>query len=373
MMAAPPRASSMGILGRLALWAAAALLACTCATGRDPPKLTAMATVQVAGAYLFGTGEQGCNIPQGAACETNQTFDPSQPTATVDLKPFAIDVHEVTIEQYGHCDAMEQCSKPAGDNGPSGIPDYYTNSRYDRYPVVMVRHKQAEEYCKFAGKRLPTEFEWEVAAGGAAKTVGEKRIYPWAEPGFQPALKKCDKDVNIAQCNGGLQLTKPVESSVDDVVVIGGVKVFDLAGNVAEYTSSDSVKQLTCDLANPDNPYTCEGCKSCLQIKAKAECASQCQPCKCGAGSTEKSKPNCYQPCETPICARRLADSAPLPGYPLGKNFAQHRVVRGGSYYNHSGSADKMACDGRFDNRSQAVEPTGNPQTHWGFRCAKSL
>ncbi len=359
--------------GFLALLSVFAVTAATCATGKDPPKLTAMANVNVSGTFVFGTGEQGCNIPQGSACDANKTFDPGQPTATVDLKPFAIDVHEVTVEQYRFCVAMDQCSLPAGDNGPSSIGDYYTNARYDRYPVVMVRHKQAEEYCKFAGKRLPTEFEWEIVAGGPAKSVGEKRIYPWTKPGFQPGLASCDKDVNIARCNGGLQLTRTVASSLDDFVLVDGVKVFDIAGNVAEFTSSDSVKQLTCDWDNPNNPYTCQDCKTCLQTKVKDECTGGCQPCLCGANSTPNSKPNCYDPCENPICPQRLPGSTPIPGYYLGKNFEQLRVVRGGSYYNHSNSNDKMSCDGRSDNRSQAVAPTGDPQTHWGFRCAKSL
>ncbi len=359
--------------GMLAALTVVLCAASTCATGKEPPALTAMAKVNVSGTYVFGTGEQGCNIPQLAACDAKQTFDPGQPTATVDLKPFAIDVHEVTVAQYQYCVAMEECSLPAGDNGPAGVAEYYTLDKYLQHPVIMVRHKQAEEYCKFAGKRLPTEFEWEIVAGGPAKTVAEKRIYPWAKPGYHPALTTCEKHVNIARCNAGTLLTRAVEASLDDVVVVDGVKVYDLAGNVAEYTASDAVKQLTCDLANPDNPYECQSCSACLLNKGKAECASVCQPCKCGAKSAADGKPNCYQPCESPVCARRLAGSPPIVGYYTGKNFEQLRVVRGGSYSSHNNTADKMSCDGRADNRAQTAAPTGDPQPHVGFRCARSL
>ncbi|MSQ81623.1 MAG: formylglycine-generating enzyme family protein [Myxococcales bacterium] len=375
---APPVAGPSVSLDRAAtcaLMLGALLTLTTCATGKEPPALTKMANLAVAGTFVFGVGEQGCRIPRTKAdCDKNVQFDPGQPTATVEIKPFAIDVHEVTNEQYRFCVEMEKCSLPPGDNGPSGIGDYFTNARYNTYPVVAVRLKQAEEYCNFAGKRLPTEFEWEMAAGGAVKTVAEKRIYPWAKPGFQGPLSQCDKDVNIAKCNGGTQLTRPVQVSTADVVLIGGTSVYDLFGNVAEFTISDAKQQLTCDWENPVNPYGCQDCGPCLlTTRSKGECEKVCLQCVCGANSQPSAKPNCYQPCDNPICPRRLGNATPLVGYHTGKNFEQLRVVRGGSFYNHSNKDDKMSCDGRADNRAQTVGPTGDPQYHYGFRCVKAL
>ncbi len=369
----------MSELGRLAqsrsvaacLWCAVCALLTTCATGLEPPALTAMAVLPNAGKFVFGSGELGCRVPQTPdACQKDTLFDPQEPSAVVAVKPFAIDVHEVTNEQYRFCVAMDKCSLPAGDNGPAGIADYYTNSKYDKFPVVMVRWTQAVQYCEFASKRLPTEFEWEYVAGGPAQTLTEKRIYPWAVPGFQPPLKKCDKDANIARCNSGNLKTRPVKGSLDDIVDVGGTKVYDLGGNVSEFTSSDFVDKVTCDATQP---YECEACGKCLLNKSKTECENDCKPCKCGNDSTESKKPNCYAPCENPICPKRLTTAVPLDGSYTSKNFQQKRIVRGGSYFNHNGADSVMDCDGRSDTRKQTTSPIGDPQYHYGFRCAKSL
>ena len=358
------RTLSLAFVGMLAVLT-------TCATGLEPPTLTATAPLPKVVPFVFGLGEMGCKMPFGKEqCAANAIFDPQEPTATVVLKPFAIDVHEVTNEQYRYCVAQEKCSLPAGDNGPSGVGDYFTNSKYDKFPVVMVRWTQAVEYCKFAGKRLPTEFEWEYVAGGPAQSVMEKRVFPWAPPGPLPPLDKCDKDANIARCNSGNQVSRAVMASADDFVDIGGIKVFDLVGNVAEFTASDFDDRVTCDAAQPN---TCAACGTCLYQGKGVDCTSICTPCICGDNSTPSAKPNCYQPCQNPVCPRRLAGSTPLDGSYTGKNFQQKRMVRGGSYFNFSGAAASMDCDGRSDTRKQNISPTGDPQTHYGFRCAKDL
>lgn len=355
--------------------AALAVVLAACATGVTPPSPTPMASLSPAGPFLFGMGELGCNVPQSAAaCDKDDKFEPGAPTALVSVPPFAIDVHEVTNEQYRYCVAMERCSLPAGDNGPAGISDYHTNAIYNNHPVVMVRWGQAAEYCRFLGRRLPTEFEWELAAGGQASTVDGKKVYPWATPGYQAPLADgaCDKNVNIARCNSGLKSTRPVMTSKDDVTVVGGVAIHDLVGNVSELTASDWVENLGCDA---NQPYDCQDCKACL-LKAKTaedKKACGCLTCVCGNDSTPQSKPNCYQPCQNPTCAKPLAGAPPLSGAYTGKNLAARRMVRGGSFYDYGNNEKKLRCDGRSDTRSLFAEPTGDPLTHLGFRCARSL
>lgn len=366
------KTANHGTRGLLSCALALAVLAAGCAEGLPPPAATPMVEFKDTAPFAFGMGELGCGIPQDKdACEKQNDFSPGEPSIMVQLKPFALDAHEVTVEQYRYCQEMGECSLPAGDNGPPGIVDfYYTNHKYDKFPVILVRWSQAVEYCRFVGKRLPTEFEWERAAGGPSKVPSEKRVFPWMSApnqlGFQPELKDCKgANVNLKACNGGAAMTREVMTSDDDVVTEAGGKLYDLAGNVGEYTASDYVDQVTCDASQP---YACQDCLKCLETKSQAACSSVCLDCVCGDGSSSANKPNCYMPCQTPICAKAKPGSAPLPGWYTGKNTAAKRVVRGGSF-----AEAPHACDGRSDTRLQVIKPTDQPLLSVGFRCAKEL
>ena len=218
------------------------LVASGCATGKPAPATTPMAKVTDGLTFQFGMGGQGCGIPQTAtACTADHKFDPGEPAVMVKVKPFAIDVHEVTVEQYRYCQEFGVCSLPAGDNGPSGVPDYYTNKTYNNRPAVLVTWYQAEQFCEFMGKRLPTEFEWERVAGGPAQSTADKRLYSFVDKlGPDAAIPSpCQKNVNIQGCNSGLTDTRDVMSSTDDVVSVGSSQVWDVSGNVSEWTASD--------------------------------------------------------------------------------------------------------------------------------------
>jgi formylglycine-generating enzyme required for sulfatase activity len=141
-------------------------------------------------------------------------------SAVITVADFEIDVTEVTVAAYATCVEAGKCTEPQAREA------YHlcNSKRADRkdHPVNCVDAEQAEAYCSFMGKRLPTEGEWERAARG-----GDDRQYPWgnAAPKDQPCWKRYEKSLG----------TCPVGSHPKDKSPYG---VLDLAGNVDEWTSS---------------------------------------------------------------------------------------------------------------------------------------
>ena len=88
------------------------------------------------------------------------------------LKEFYIDRDEVTAGQYGHCESLRRCDSPFHVNA---CEDEHVNSfeEPDR-PMNCVGPREAEQYCRYRGKRLPTRAEWLHAALG-----DDGRAFPW--------------------------------------------------------------------------------------------------------------------------------------------------------------------------------------------------
>ena len=147
-------------------------------------------------------------------------------------RPFFIDIYPVTNRQYnlfiksGGYSKDEYWSKEGIKWRKGNIVhlSYYRNfikwEQHD-FPVVGVTYYEAEAYAKWAGKRLPTEKEWEKAARGT-----DGREYPWGDI--------FDKD----KCNAkesGAGKTTSVTKYPEGVSPYG---CYDMAGNVWEWTSS---------------------------------------------------------------------------------------------------------------------------------------
>jgi formylglycine-generating enzyme len=148
-----------------------------------------------------------------------ESFGGEQPMHSVSLDGFWIDRTEVTNVQYQRCVETKACEPPL-DNKSSTRDPYYSNNTYDKFPVVNISWQQAEDYCKWAGGRLPTDAEWEYAARGQ-----QHLMFPWGN--ILPNSK-------LANYNGNVGDTVEVGSYLDGVSWCGAL---DMAGNAWEWTS----------------------------------------------------------------------------------------------------------------------------------------
>jgi formylglycine-generating enzyme required for sulfatase activity len=134
------------------------------------------------------------------------------PQHTVRLDAYWIDRYEVTNAQFRDCARADACAEPDDLR-------YYADATYADHPVVFVTWYDARDYCGWAGKRLPSEAEWEKAARGT-----DGRIYPW---GTGLALERLNADYRVGT-------TTAVGSYPGGASPYGA---YDMAGNVWEWTS----------------------------------------------------------------------------------------------------------------------------------------
>ena len=150
------------------------------------------------------------------------------PSHSVSLDGFWIDTTEVTQKQYAQCVADGIC-QPI-----ERIADEWIG---DDLPIMNVRWTDAQVYCTWAGKRLPSEAEWEKAARGS-----DSRLYPWG---------------NTSRSIG--EYPNRLHKSGDDRLDLSPFGVNDMAGNVSEWVNdfySETRVITDTEMVNPIGPIS---------------------------------------------------------------------------------------------------------------------
>ena len=166
------------------------------------------------------TGKDGAPmmlVPTGEFTMGSNEGADEQPVHRVSLDAYYMDKYEVTVGQYA---AFLQAK---GIDPPSNWKTM-NQPAHQKRPVANVDWTDAAAYCNWAGKRLPTEAEWEKAARGT-----DARLYPWGNDPPTPHHATYRK--TESHSHGALT---PVGTLEDGKSPYG---IYDLAGNVREWVS----------------------------------------------------------------------------------------------------------------------------------------
>ncbi len=166
-----------------------------------------------AGEFIMGTNELLANID-----EVNRYR--SYPEHKVNLPAFYIDKFEVTNGEYLKFTMETGYTSEAEEENKSWRLFFGNDPAKENYPAVNLTWDDANAYAKWAGKRLPTEAEWEKAARGT-----DGRRYPWGN-------EWTSGKSNTFEAGGRYREIGAFEG---DLSPFG---VYDTLGNVQEWTSS---------------------------------------------------------------------------------------------------------------------------------------
>ncbi len=187
-----------------------ALLVCSCAlpgetAAEKPPK--GMVLIP-AGSFTMGRTRE---TPDDKTNMRPMILRDDRPAHKVTLDAFYMDAHEVTQAEYA------AFVKATGHRTPYHWLGGKMPAGQEKFPIHNVDWSDATAYCKWAGKRLPTEAEWERAARGGL----EGQDYPWGDK-----IAPTDARFNTAEGPGPVGQHKP-----------NSFGLFDMAGGISEWCS----------------------------------------------------------------------------------------------------------------------------------------
>jgi formylglycine-generating enzyme required for sulfatase activity len=191
------------------------------------------------------------SIPAGEFTMGSNDYSNEKPPHAVYLDAFQIDKYEVTNALYKRCVDAGKCWRPS-ETKSNTRSSYYSNAQYDNYPVIYVSWNDANTFCAWAGKRLPTEAEWEKAARGT-----DQRTYPWGNTWDGTRVNFCDKNCTLSHAD------KSVDDGYADTAPVGNYPngasphgALDMVGNVWEWVADwyDSNYYSNSPRNNPKGP-----------------------------------------------------------------------------------------------------------------------
>jgi len=185
-------------------------------------------------------------VPEGYVSMPRTVYDyPGSPEVDCETAPFLLAKHLITnaqFQKFVDAGGYEDLDLWPQDVWPHIIdfkdltehpgPRFWCKGRHDRkradHPVVGVSHYEASAFARWAGYRLPTEAEWQMAASWRIRSSAHVlRRYPWGDA------------LNLQRCNlwaSGVGDTVPVSAYEEGAAPNG---VLQLVGNVWEWTASD--------------------------------------------------------------------------------------------------------------------------------------